>query len=138
MIHLEHIGEPNVWVRRFKLGQFNVTQRLLIEETRARFTLLTTRVVFAANQGTTEVGVDDHHRDIFRHRHRTRAQRAAVEQHGVIFPAQRGDQLVHDAAVTADELVFRFLTIYGNGGAIQRQIIELLHHGADRHFQRRR
>ncbi len=56
----------------------------------------------------------------------------------MIFLAQRGDQLVHDAAVAAYELVLRLLTVDGDGRAVELQVIELLKHGANRHFQRRR
>ncbi|MNN49272.1 hypothetical protein D3C81_1637870 [compost metagenome] len=55
----------------------------------------------------------------------------------MIFLAQRGNQLIHDAAVATDELVFGFLTVQGNLRAVERQVIKLLEHGADRHFQRR-
>ncbi len=45
-------------------------------------------------------------------------------------------ELIHDAAVAADELVFRLLAVEGDLRAIQRQMIQLLEHGADGDFQR--
>ncbi|MNL73173.1 hypothetical protein D3C87_1985940 [compost metagenome] len=56
----------------------------------------------------------------------------------MLFFAQRRDQLVHDAAVAAHELVLSFLAIQGNLRAVQRQVIQLLEDRPHGDFERRR
>ena len=51
-----------------ELGDFDIAQRRLLEETCAGLALFATGVVFAADQSTFKITVDDHHRDAFRHR----------------------------------------------------------------------
>ena len=119
-----------------KLLKGDIAQGGLLEEARAGFALFTTGVVLAADEGALKVAVDDHHRHAFRHRDGFGAQRTAVDQQRVVFFAQRRNQLIHDAAVAADELVFRLLAVEGDLRAIQRQMIQLLEHGADGDFQR--
>ena len=121
-----------------ELLQRDVAQGRLLEETRAGFTLFAASVVFAADQSALKVTVNNHHRDAFRHRDRFGPQGAAVDQQRVIFFTERGDQLVHNAAVAADELVFRFLAVQRDLRAVERQMVQLLEHGADGDFQRSR
>ena len=53
----------------------------------------------------------------------------------MIFLAKCRDQLIHNAAVTADKLVFSFLAIQGNLRAVERQMIELLEYRTHSDFQ---
>ncbi|MNN94851.1 hypothetical protein D3C81_2135540 [compost metagenome] len=63
-----------------EFGQLHVTQRLLAEETCARFALLAAGVVFATDQRAFEITVDDDNCHAFWHRNSFGAQRAAVDQ----------------------------------------------------------
>lgn len=121
---------------RLKLIQRHVAQFFHREEARAGFTLFAAGVVFAIHQAAFDVGVDDNHRDIVLHRHRSGAQRATVDQQGMVVFAQRRNQLIHNAAITANELIFRFLAIKRQRHIIHRQMIERLQRFAHRHFQR--
>ncbi|MNC53609.1 hypothetical protein D3C75_1030350 [compost metagenome] len=56
----------------------------------------------------------------------------------MVFFTECGNQLIHNPAVAADELVFRFLTIERQCYAIQRQGIQRLHGLANGNFQRGR
>ena len=58
----------------------DITQRWLLEETRAGFALFATGVVFATDQCAFKVTVDDHHRYALRHGNGFGAQGSAVDQ----------------------------------------------------------
>ena len=72
--------------------------------------------VFAAGDGVLDHGVGNDERDIGRNGRELEAEVAAVEQQGMIFGAVGGDELVHDAAIGADEFVFGALAETGEHG----------------------
>ncbi len=121
---------------RFQSGQIEIAQRLDPVVTGGRFTLLATSVVFAVHQTAAHIGVDDQHCQIRRHGDEAGLQRAAVEQQGMIGFAAGGDHLIHDAAVAADELVLRLLTVEGDLGLADVELQRLLEGLTDGHFQR--
>ncbi len=114
----------------------DIAQGRLLEETGAGFALFTAGIILAAHQRALKVTVDDHHGDTFRHGNRFGAERTAINQQRMIFFAERRDELIHNAAVTADKLVLGLLSVERNLRAVQRQVIKLLEDGAHRHFQR--
>ncbi|MNS92977.1 hypothetical protein D3C72_1271270 [compost metagenome] len=121
---------------REKQIRADIAQRFDTEEARGFLTLLAAGVVFAVYQTAFHIGIDDHHRDIFRHRYCAGFQRSAVDQQSMIPFAERRNQLIHNPAVTADKLVLCFLPIEGQRYAIQRQSIQCLHGLTNGDFQR--
>ena len=61
-------------------------------------------------------GVGDDQRDVGRDGREAEAEIAAIEQQRVILCAVGGDELIHDAAVGADELIFCALAEPGQPG----------------------
>ncbi len=120
---------------RFESCQIEIAQRLDSVVAGGRFALLTTGVVFAVYQTAAHIGVDDQHRQIGGHGDEAGLQRAAVEQQGVVGFAAGGDHLIHDAAVAADELVLRLLTVEGDLGLADIEPQSLLEGLTDSHFQ---
>ncbi len=120
---------------RFQSGQIEVAQRLDPVVAGGRFALLAAGVVFAIHQTAAHIGVDDQHRQIGGHGDEASLQRAAVEQQGVVGFAAGGDHLIHDAAVAADELVLRLLTVEGDLRLADIEPQRLLEGLTDGHFQ---
>ena len=121
-----------------QLRQAHVPQRTDAEMGSRRLALPAACVVFAAHETPLDLRVDDHHLQAVRHGHGAGVEAAAVDQQRVAFLAQRGDELVHDAAAATDEFVFGLLAQQGNVPATGIEPVERLQGLAHTHFERGR
>ena len=118
--------------------ELQVTQGPHAEMGGRRLALRPAGVVFAADQAAPDPGVDDHHPQPGGDRHGLGFQAAAVDQQGVATLAQRRDELVHDAATAAGELVLGLLAEQGDVAQAGVESVEGLQGLAHGHLQRGR
>ena len=94
-----------------EVGHIGVAQRhdlrpVRAQDLRALFNLRAAIVVFSPGNGVLDHGVADDDADGPRNGREGVLQPAAVDHDGVVLLAETADELVHDAAVGADEAMF--------------------------------
>ena len=92
--------------------------------------------VFSTSNGVLDHGVGDDQGHGVRNGGEAIAEVAAVEQERVAGRAVGGDELVHDAAVCADKLIFRALAEAGQEGARDGDAEETGDRGGGGHLDR--
>ena len=121
-----------------QLRQIDITQCLDAEVGSRGFALLAAGVVLTAHQPALHLRVDDHHPQLVGDGGRLGLQAAAVDEQRMPVLAQCRDELIHDAATAADELVLGLLAQQrdvAQAGIEPEGRLQRLAHG---HFQRSR
>ena len=118
-----------------ELFQGQVSQGFDAEVGGGGFALAAAGVVFAADQAALHVGMDNHDAERVGDGDGRGVQAAAVDEQGVAALSARAGELVHDAALAADEAVFGVLADFGQHGFVGRQVEGRLKHLGDGNFQ---
>ena len=116
-----HLAAPLVEVGHRGVAQRHDLGPVLAQDVRSSFNLRAAAVVLAFGYRVPHHGVADDDAYVRRDGGELELQPAAVDHDGVVLLSAATDELVHDAAVGADEGVFRALAEQGDLGRRQVQ-----------------
>src|SRR5579862_2135682 len=88
------------------------------------FALRSPLVIGTGSEIMLDHGVADNQPNVVRNRYEFEFERAAVEQQSLLLVGHRGNELIHDANASANELVFRLATQLGKIGQGQSNFVE--------------